>query len=149
MSVRRGVLGLMAAVGLLGGCGGGGEHASHSSTADRVVDVTMRDIAYDPTAVTVKAGETVRFVFHNAGAIKHDAYIGDEAAQAKHEQEMRKDGSGGMSDGHMDGGGHGVTVDPGDLASLTHTFKAGDVLVIGCHEVGHYAAGMKLAVTVS
>jgi uncharacterized cupredoxin-like copper-binding protein len=50
-------------------------------------------------------------------------------------------------------GGHhdddAITVEPGKLGSLTHTFKAGDGLAIGCHEPGHYAAGMKLAITVS
>ncbi len=76
MGVQRAALGLVVAVGLLGGCGGGGGHESHSSSADRVVNVTMRDIAYDPAAVTVKVGETVRFVFHNEGAIRHDAFIG-------------------------------------------------------------------------
>lgn len=140
------VLGLVAAAVLLGGCGGGGGHESHSSSADRVVNVTMRDIAFDPAAVEVKAGETVRFVFHNEGQIRHDAFIGDEAAQAEHEKEMREAGSNGK-DGHD--GGHGITVEPGDIGSLTHTFEAGDVLIIGCHEVGHYAAGMKVAVTVS
>jgi len=139
------VLGLVTAVVLVGGCGGGG-HESHSSAANRVVNVAMRDIAFDPAAVEVKAGETVRFVFHNEGQIRHDAFIGDEAAQAEHEKEMQEAGSDGK-DGHD--GGHGITVDPGDIGSLTHTFKAGDVLVIGCHEVGHYAAGMKIAVTVS
>lgn len=141
---QRRVLGLVAAAVLLGGCGGGG-HGSHSSSADRVVNVTMRDIAFDPAAVEVKAGETVRFVFHNEGQIRHDAFIGDEAAQAEHEKEMREAGSNGK-DGH---GGHGITVEPGEIGSLTHTFEAGDVLIIGCHEVGHYAAGMKVAVTVS
>ena len=34
-------------------------------------------------------------------------------------------------------------------AKLAHTFKAGESLVIGCHEAGHYQAGMKLPVTVS
>lgn len=145
MGQGRRVLGLVAAVVLVGGCGGGG-HGAHSSTASRVVNVAMRDIAFDPAAVEVKAGETVRFVFHNEGQIRHDAFIGDEAAQAEHEKEMREAGSDGK-DGH--GGGHGVTVDPGDLNSLTHTFKAGDVLVIGCHQSGHYAAGMKVTVTVS
>ena len=147
MGQQRTLLGLVAAVVFLGGCGGGGGgHGSHSSTADRVVNVTMRDIAFDPATVEVKAGETVRFVFHNEGQIRHDAFIGDEAAQAEHEKEMQEAGSDGK-DGHGDG--HGVTVDPGDIDSLTHTFKTGDVLVIGCHQVGHYAAGMKVAVTVS
>ena len=144
MGQQRRVLGLVAAVVVVAGCGGGG-HESHSS-ADRVINVAMRDIAFDPAAVEVKAGETVRFVFHNEGQIRHDAFIGDEAAQAEHEKEMREAGSDGK-DGHGDG--HGITVDPGDIGSLTHTFKAGDALVIGCHEIGHYAAGMKVAVTVS
>ena len=143
MGLQRGVLGLVTAVVLLGGCGGG-DHESHGGTASQVVDVAMRDIAFDPAAVTVKAGETVRFVFHNEGQIPHDAFIGDEAAQAEHEKEMREaDGKNGHDDGHA------VTVDPGDLSSLTYTFKAGEVLVIGCHQPGHYAAGMKVAVTVS
>ena len=147
MGQQRTLLGLVAAVVLLGGCGGGGGgHSAHSSTADRVVNVAMRDIAFDPATVDVKAGETVRFVFHNEGQIPHDAFIGDEAAQAEHEKEMQEAGSDGMG-GH--GEGHGVTIDPGDLDSLTHTFKAGDMLVIGCHQAGHYAAGMKVAVTVS
>ncbi len=145
MGQQRRVLGLVATVVFLGGCGGGG-HGAHSSTADRVVNVTMRDIAFDPAAVEVKAGETVRFVFHNEGQIRHDAFIGDEAAQAEHEKEMQEAGSDGKN-GHD--GGHGITVDPGDIGSLTHTFKAGDALIIGCHEIGHYAAGMKAAVTVS
>lgn len=145
MGQQRRVLALVTAVVFLGGCGGGGGHGSHSS-ADRVVNVTMRDIAFDPSAVEVKAGETVRFVFHNEGQIRHDAFIGDEAAQAEHEKEMKEAGSDGK-DGHGDG--HGITVDPGDIGSLTHKFKAGDSLIIGCHEVGHYAAGMKVAVTVS
>ena len=146
MGVQRSVLGLLAAVVVLAGCGGGshGEHGAAGAT--QTVFVTMKDIAYDPSTVTVKPGETVKFVFRNEGMIRHDAFIGDEAAQAEHEKKMREAGSDGM-DGHH--GADGISVDSGKTGSLTHTFKAGDVLVIGCHEVGHYAAGMKLAITVS
>ncbi|HEV8623318.1 MAG TPA: cupredoxin domain-containing protein [Acidimicrobiia bacterium] len=149
MGVQLRILGVAVAVLLVGaGCGGGSDHnASHGSAAEasRTVDVTMKDIAYDPPALTVKAGETVKFVFHNLGQIRHDAFLGDEAAQAEHEMEMRKEGSGGMN-GH--GSADAITVDPGKTGELTHTFKAGDAIVIGCHEVGHYAAGMKLPVTI-
>jgi uncharacterized cupredoxin-like copper-binding protein len=147
MDVQRKILGLLAAVVLVGGCGGG-SHDSHSSSGKpaRTVNVVMKDIAYDPSTVTVKAGETVRFVFHNEGQIRHDAFIGDEAAQADHEKEMREAGSDGK-DGHH--GDDAITVDPGDTGTLTHTFKAGEALIIGCHEVGHYAAGMKITVTVT
>ena len=139
------VLGLMTVVLVVGGCGGGSGHGeSHDSAAEasRTVDVTMKDIAYAPTSLAVKAGETVKFVFHNEGSIRHDAFLGDEAAQSEHEKEMR--GEGGM--GHGD---EAIKVDPGKTGSLTHTFKPGEVLIIGCHEVGHYTAGMKLPVTVS
>ncbi len=148
MGIQRRVLGVLTAFVLLGGCGGGGSHASHGGTArpGRTVDVTMRDISYDPAAVTVKAGETVKFVFHNEGDIRHDAFLGDEDAQADHEKEMRKEGSSGMDGHHSD---DAITVDPGETGSLTHTFKAGDVVIIGCHEPGHYATGMKIAVTVT
>ncbi len=146
MGVQRRFLGLLTAVVLLGGCGGG-SHDSHGSTdgPTRTIDVVMKDIAYEPATVTVKAGETVKFVFRNEGKLRHDAFIGDEAAQAEHEKEMREEGSDGK-DGHH---GDDATVDPGQTGTLTHTFKAGDALVIGCHEVGHYAAGMKLTVTVT
>ena len=147
MGFQRRVLGVLTVFVLLGGCGGG-SHESHGGTAqpDRTVDITMRDIHYDPAAVTVKAGETVKFVFRNEGDIRHDAFLGDEEAQADHEKEMRKEGSGGLDGHHSD---DAITVDPGGIGSLTHTFKSGDVVIIGCHEPGHYATGMKIAVTVT
>jgi len=126
-------------------CGGGG-HESHGSTSDdkatRTIDVTMKEFSYEPASVTVKAGETVKFVFRNQGAIVHDAFLGDEAAQAEHEREMA---AGDDHEGH-----DAIKVDPGRTGELTHTFgKAGQALIIGCHEVGHYTAGMKLTVNVS
>lgn len=135
--------GMLSAV--VAGCGGGKDE-SRGSTKDaeatRTVEVTMKDIAYEPTSVTVRPGETVKFVFRNVGQILHDAFIGDEAAQAEHEKKMRE-----MA-GKMDDE-NGIKVLPGKTGSLTHTFKAGDALIIGCHETGHYMAGMKLTVTVS
>lgn len=102
----------------------------------------MRDVAYEPATVSVKAGETVKFVFRNVGEAVHDAFIGDEAAQAEHEQEMRDDGG-----GHHGDDDHAVTVKPGKTGSLTYTFKGGESLLIGCHQPGHYQAGMKMSFT--
>jgi uncharacterized cupredoxin-like copper-binding protein len=154
MGAQRRIIGVAAAMTLAvagAGCGGGMDHdsMSHGSSAGtgtiRTVDVTMRDVMYDPPAVTVQDGATVTIVFHNAGKIRHDAFLGDEAAQAEHEKKM------GMSStsmgGHMDD--DAISVEPGAAGSLTHTFKMGDTLVIGCHEPGHYAAGMKLAIVVT
>ena len=153
MRLHRPVLGLVFplvvwAV-IAGGCGGGGgsHHGSSGSKGDappgRTIDVTMRDIHYDPKAVEVKAGETVKFVFRNEGSIVHDAFIGDEAAQEEHEKEMRK--------GEEDHGDddHAVTVEPGSTGSLTYTFEKPATLVIGCHQAGHYSAGMRVNVTIA
>ena len=136
---------MLLAVPLLvaGACGGDHSESHGGASASRTVEVEMRDIAYEPATVSVKAGETVKFVFRNVGEAVHDAFIGDEAAQAEHEKEM---GDGG---GHHGGDDHAVTVKPGKTESMTYTFKGGESLVIGCHQPGHYQAGMKISLTVS
>lgn len=148
-----GVLALVATA-----CGGGDDHESmnmeEGSTATsaggavtaKTVSVTMIDIAYEPKSLTVQRGERVEFVFHNQGKIAHDAFIGDPAAQAEHEKEMTES-SGGM--GHTGGDSNAITVDPGNTDTLTHTFDKAGTLEIGCHQPGHYGAGMKIAVTVT
>ena len=134
--------------------------ASGTEENPRTIDVDMVDNAFEPAEVEVTAGETVRFVFSNDGAVAHDAVVGDEAAQDDHEAEMR---SAEETDGEMDEMdemGHGstsgegndeaaITVEPGEEGAITHTFdSAGDSLV-GCHEPGHYAAGMKIVVNIA
>jgi uncharacterized cupredoxin-like copper-binding protein len=45
--------------------------------------------------------------------------------------------------------GNAVTVKPGETGSFTYTFTTPGSLIIGCHEKGHYAAGMKIVVNVT
>jgi uncharacterized cupredoxin-like copper-binding protein len=56
------------------------------------------------------------------------------------------DHHGGMS---HDGSGNAVTVEPGKSADLTYTFSDDAAVVIGCHEPGHWASGMKATVLFS
>jgi uncharacterized cupredoxin-like copper-binding protein len=131
------------------------ESSAGTESSPRTVEIDMLDIEFSPDEVDVEAGETVRFVFHNEGAVTHDAFIGDEAAQEDHEMEMR--GEGEMSDMGDEGGeGHdsmgdegGITVMPGETGEITHTFAEGDDLLIGCHEAGHYDAGMRIMINMS
>ncbi|HUR24355.1 MAG TPA: cupredoxin domain-containing protein [Acidimicrobiales bacterium] len=128
---------------VLAACGSDdGSTAAGAGGADRTIEVEMRDIAYSPTSVDVRVGETVRFNFKNTGQVEHDAFIGDAAGQDAHEKQMRE--------GHDHGNDpNALSVKPGKSASLTHTFdKAGQVL-IGCHEPGHYTGGMKITVNVA
>jgi len=121
-----------------------------SGGTPRTVEIEMRDIAYVPTSVDVKRGETVRFVFTNKGAVAHDAFIGDVTAQDDHEMEMRDMSSTSMADhGASGGGSNGITVEPGATGELTHTFDGASEVLIGCHQTGHYEAGMKLALNIS
>ena len=82
-------------------------------------------------------------VSHNTGRAVHDAVLGDEAAQAKHEGEMS-----GSAMGEMSGPDSDTTVQPGQIATLTQTFTTAGSTIIGCHEPGHYKAGMRLTVRV-
>lgn len=119
-----------------------------TQSAVRTVAIEMRDIAFAPDTVDIQAGETIRFVFTNAGAVTHDAFIGDETAQADHEMEMRQmSGMGGSHNSMSDEGG--ITVEPGATREITHTFQAGSKLLIGCHEQGHYAAGMHITINMT
>ena len=103
----------------------------------------MRDIAYRTGQPSRSGRRDGQIRVPQRRRPVHDAFIGDEAAQAEHEQEMRDGGS-----MHHGGDDKGVTVKPGKTASLTHTFKGGETLLIGCHQAGHYQAGMKVNVTV-
>lgn len=133
-----------------------GPVAVGTEASPRTVEVEMVDNAFEPAEVAVAAGETVRFVFRNTGAVGHDAVIGDEAAQEEHEEEMRAAGETTTSEGEMGGMDHGpsteagddeaaITVEPGEKGEITHTFHSAGEQLIG----GHYAAGMKVAIDVA
>lgn len=145
----RRILGLVGVVALLAGACGSDSDDNGGSAEDgtRTIEVAMRDIAFEPETLAVARGETVRFVFENEGKLPHDAFIGDAAAQADHEEEMRaQDEAGGHDHDH---GGMGITVDPGARGELTRRFDDSGEVLIGCHQVGHYEAGMVIKVTVS
>lgn len=125
-------------------CGGDdGEKGAAGGEADRTVEIEMVDIAFKPNQLSVKAGETIRFVFPNRGEIEHEAVIGDEEAQAAHKEGVHGGGYGGSKQAPR------VEVFPGETGELTHTFEKPGQLLIGCHEPGHYDAGMRVDITVS
>ena len=131
--------------------------------ATRTVEVTLRDIAFEPKSLDVKAGETVRFVLVNKGQLLHEFNLGNAAMHAAHQKEMLEmQQSGmltptGMSHAGMDHGSMGmqhddpnsVLVEPGKTAELTWTFTRADNLEFACNVPGHYQAGMVGKVKVS
>lgn len=150
----RFVLAVSALTLLVAACGSTDNGAVGTGATDggapRTVKIEMRDIAYVPNSVDVRRGETVRFVFTNKGAVAHDAFIGDKAAQDAHEMEMRDLSSTSMAGSSGSGTeSNGITVEPGATGELTYTFDGAGEVLIGCHQTGHYAAGMKLALNAS
>jgi uncharacterized cupredoxin-like copper-binding protein len=127
---------------LAGACGGSGDSAAPA----RHINVDMRDVAFAPTAIAVKDGELVELRFHNRDSVTHDAFVGNAKAQRAHEASMH---SGRDMSHHGMGGDAAVTVKPGATGTLRYRFHRGDTVLVGCHQPGHYASGMHMAVTVS
>ncbi len=124
----------------------GDDTSDRAATSDRTVTVTMTDNAYMPASISAKEGELVTFKFVNDGTVTHEAYIGSDQDQENHAAEMARDDSDHAM--HMEDTDL-VTVDPGDNATITKDFSESGTVVIGCHEPGHWEAGMKATVTVS
>jgi uncharacterized cupredoxin-like copper-binding protein len=97
----------------------------------------------EPAAMTVKPGQPVTFVVTNTGAVQHEFYLGDDAAQEAHEKEMGSMGAMGMDEPD------GIVLKPGETMELTHTFPSAGAFIAGCHETGHYPGGMKATITVT
>ncbi|MDH0626462.1 cupredoxin family protein [Pseudomonas mosselii] len=134
---------------------------AEAAKATRTIEVVLKDIAFEPKSIKVKAGETVRFVVVNEGKLPHEFNLGDKAMHAEHQKEMiamqgKMFTAGmnheGMEHGQMDhgqmGAGHGhaggntVLVQPGQRAELTWTFRKSAPIEFACNVPGHYQAGM-------
>lgn len=114
-----------------------------AADADRVVEIQTSDaLTFEPADITVAAGETVTFRLTNEGAVVHDFTLGDQATQDEHETEMSE----------MDGMDHDepnvATIPAGETVELTWTFGDEGTVLIGCHQPGHYEAGMTGRITV-
>jgi uncharacterized cupredoxin-like copper-binding protein len=149
--MKRALAVSLVLLGVAAGCSGD-DDAHTSAGAPRTVTVVMRDNDFDPAGIQVSKGETVKFVFTNKGSVAHDAFIGDTTAQAAHESAMHE-GAGASGDhGGMEHSGSdddAVTVEPAHSGDLTYTFRRAGAFEIGCHQPGHYGAGMKIDITVS
>lgn len=121
-----------------------GACATGSAGGPRTIEVTMDDaMRYAPDSFEFAVGDVVTFELRNQGELVHEMFIGDRAAHTAHEAEMREDAH---SDGHADPAA--ISVEPGATASLTYTFESAGELLAGCHEPGHYDAGMVAPISV-
>ena len=129
---------LLVVVGILAACGDAEESPAASGSSARTVAVAMiDDLRFEPSSIEVNGGETVRFVLTNDGAIVHDFSPG-----------TAMDHGGGMgSGGEM--GGTAVVLAPGETGELTYVFDQAGEVEFGCHQPGHFEAGMVFTAHVS
>lgn len=132
---------------------GGPTAAAAGTPSDpRTVEIAMAAIKFDPPEIDVSEGETVRFIFSNEDPVRHEAVVGNEAIQEEHEDEMADMGDmGDMGSMNVDGEDEPptVVVEPGTSGELVVTFDEAGATVIGCHESGHWDAGMRVDVTIA
>ncbi|HVA54807.1 MAG TPA: cupredoxin family protein [Gammaproteobacteria bacterium] len=129
-------------------------HPGEARNANRVIAVKADDIFFNPKSITVKAGETVKFIVTNTGQLPHEFVLGDRAEQAQHEKQMQAmrnmpmQGKDGISMPGMDNDPNGIFIAPGETKTLVWTFTRPGTVEYACHEPGHYAAGMVGRITI-
>ena len=117
-------------------------HPGDPAKADRTIEITAVDIAFVPEAVTVKRGETVKFVVTNTGKLLHELVLGTKEDQAEHNAQMSGLSPEEMAQ-HMQSEGNGIVVQPSQTREITWTFSTDlEQVQFACHVPGHYEAGM-------
>lgn len=130
-----------------------------AGAANRTINVTMYDNYYEPAAISVKAGETVKFVVTNKGELVHEFNIGTAMMLMDHAPEMQMMVDHGVIEAdriNWDAAkamqksmGHGlheaanaVLLEPGKKGTVVWRFPKQATLEFGCTVPGHYEAGM-------
>ncbi|MBX9699125.1 MAG: cupredoxin domain-containing protein, partial [Acetobacteraceae bacterium] len=102
-----------------------------AADARRTIDVVMRDNTFEPQAIQVRPGETIRFRVVNRGQLLHEFNIGTPAMHEVHRREMLAM----MQAGHMTAtsvmaghGGHGAMAHDDPNSVLLEPGKRGEVI---------------------
>lgn len=130
-----------------GGRGHEGEDIGRPGVAAKVtrtVTVDMVDaMRFSPEKLSVKQGETIRFIVKNSGKLKHEFVLGTEAEHRQHYEQMLKFPEMEHADPNM------VSVAPGQTGELIWQFTKTGQVDFACLHPGHYVAGMKGAIKVA
>ncbi len=103
----------------------------------RTIQVDMTDaMRYTPMEITVKRGETVRFIAKNSGKVMHEMVLGTMKELNEHAALMRKFPNMEHDEPHM------VHVKPGATAPMAWEFTKPGEFHFGCLIPGHFEAGM-------
>ena len=125
----------------------------------KTIEIVMYDNYYEPESISVKEGETVRFIAKNMGEAVHEFNIGTaqmlidhapemqmmvdhgvlEADRINHEAAKKMQASMGHGEHKM---ANATLVEPGKTGEVIWKFSGDGELEFGCTVPGHYDSGM-------
>ncbi|MDP2111219.1 MAG: cupredoxin family protein [Thiobacillus sp.] len=118
--------------------------AGKPAQATRTIILDMTDaMRFTPDTLTVKEGETVRFIVRHTGRMKHEMVIGTPDELAKHAAMMARFPNMEHDEAYM------AHVDPGQSGEIVWTFNRAGSFEFACLIAGHYEAGMRGTITVT
>ena len=129
------------------------------SEVNRTIEIKMYDNYYEPKEISIKKGETIKFIVYNYGELVHEFNIATKDMHIKHQPEMmkmvehqilladkidkkkmkemaKKDHSMGHSHSNS------VLLEPNQSAELIWKFSTDINLEAACNVPGHYQSGM-------
>ncbi len=114
-----------------------GEPGDAARVTRTVVVEASDDMRYRPDAITVKRGETVKFIVKSSGKLTHELVLGDAKSLKEHAEVMRKYPDMEHEDPNM------AKVAPGGTGTLIWKFTRAGTVEFACLIPGHYEAGMR------
>jgi uncharacterized cupredoxin-like copper-binding protein len=104
------------------------------------------DMKFTHEKITIKKGETVKFVVTNKGSTVHEFSIGDSASQRAHALMMQKD-----PEMKHEGDHSAITLQPGETKEIIWKFNKPirGSIELACQIPGHYEGGMVSKVTLA
>ncbi len=112
-----------------------------TTNVDRTITIVATEIEFDVKNVTVKAGETVRFILVNKGEQSHELSIGSADEMAEHRQMMVDMAGMDMRKMHH-AEGNSVSTEPGETKELIWQFGKAGAYEFSCNYPGHSEIGM-------
>ncbi|MBA3738827.1 MAG: copper-binding protein [Actinobacteria bacterium] len=126
------------------GCGDAGAPAD-SEQAVRTVEVSTLDaMIFEPSSISISAGETVTSAPTNPGRAVHGSTLGNAAMQQEHAEAM-----GQMPTEMAHDMPNSITLQPGETKELTWRFGDAATLEYACHQLNHYQARPRGEITIA
>jgi uncharacterized cupredoxin-like copper-binding protein len=97
---------------------------------------------FTPSKISVKRGETIRFVLRNDGRVMHEMVLGTLAELQNHADLMKKHPGMEHDEPYM------THVGPGKTGQIVWTFDKPGEFHFACLVPGHFEAGMRGTITV-